>query len=328
MNKPRMFRRTELDALLRFIEANAEARGDRSTYLMPSDVVWRLPGAGSKDNLALWWDKDPDPTHPPELMGYAWFEPDTGVEFDLPADRPFDETLAAGMLAWAEARRRQLPDAYPRFIELTSMDQWAEEIRNPGATQMADGRWLTTIALERDQPRVDVLEAHGFSATEHFAPDYRRDLSQPITSPQLAAGQRLRGVTDADLVERVAVHRAAWSGSSYDATRHRRIQQSPGYDPQLDIVLETADGRFASYCIVWVDAAGVGSFEPVGTRPEWRGQGVGREIILEGLRRLKAKGVRTARVSTAGFNAPAQRLYESCGFERIDTMRTYLKRIF
>ena len=56
-------------------------------------------------------------------------------------------------------------------------------------------------------------------------------------------------------------------------------------------------------------------------------RGVGREIILEGLRRLKSKGVQRARVSTAGFNAPAQRLYESCGFERIDTARTYIKRI-
>jgi ribosomal protein S18 acetylase RimI-like enzyme len=327
MNKPRMFRRTELDALLRFIEANAEARGERATYLMPSDVVWRLPGAGSKENLALWWDQAPDPAQTLELVGYAWFEPDTGVEFDLRAERSLDASLAAEMLAWAEARRRQLPDAYPRFIELTSMEQWAEEIRSPGGTPVADGRWLTTIALERDQPRIDFLEAHGFAATEHFAPDYRRDLSQPIASPQLADGHRLRGVTDADLVERVAVHRAAWLGSSYDATRHRRIQESPGYDPQLDIVLEAADGRFVSYCIAWVDAAGVGSFEPVGTRPEWRGQGVGRAIILEGLRRLKAKRVLRARVSTAGFNAPAQRLYESCGFERIDTMRTYLKRI-
>jgi ribosomal protein S18 acetylase RimI-like enzyme len=327
MNNPRTFRRIDLDALLRFIEANAEARGDRSTYLMPSDVVWRLPGAGSKENLALWRDKDPDLAQAPELVGYAWFEPDTGVEFDLRADRSFDVSLATEMLAWAETRRCQLPDAYPRFIELTSMDQWAEEIRKPRAAQVADGRWLTTIALERDQPRIDFLEAHEFTATEHFAPDYRRDLNQPIASPQLAAGHRLRGVTDADLDERVAVHRAAWSGSSYDATRHRRIQESPGYDPQLDIVLETADGRFASYCIVWVDAVGVGSFEPVGTRPEWRGQGVGREIILEGLRRLKAKGMHSARVSTAGFNAPAQRLYESCGFERIDTARTYLKCI-
>ena len=315
-----MFRRAGLDALLRFVAANAEARGDRSTYLMPSDVVWRLPGAGAKENLALWWNEEP------ALNGYAWFEPDTGLEFDLRADRPFDEVLAAEMLAWAEARRYQLPAAYPRFIELTSMDQWAEEIRNP-TTRAADGRWLTTVALERDQARIDFLEAQGFSATGHFAPDYRRDLSLPIAAPRLAAGQRLRSATDADLAERVAVHRASWLGSSYEEVRHRRIQESPGYDPELDIVLETADGRFASYCICWVDAAGVGSFEPVGTRPEWRGQGAGREIILEGLRRLQAKGVQRARVSTAGFNAPAQRLYESCGFERIDTARTYLKRI-
>ncbi len=59
--------RTELDALLRFIAAHAEARGDRSTYLMPSDVVWRLPGAGAKENLALWWDEDPAPGQRPEL---------------------------------------------------------------------------------------------------------------------------------------------------------------------------------------------------------------------------------------------------------------------
>ena len=30
---------------------------------------------------------------------------------------------------------------------------------------------------------------------------------------------------------------------------------------------------------------------------------------------------------TAGFNAPAQALYESCGFERIGTCRTYLNKL-
>ena len=32
-----------------------------------------------------------------------------------------------------------------------------------------------------------------------------------------------------------------------------------------------------------------------------------------------------ARVGTAGFNAPAQALYESCGFERVGTLRTFMK---
>ena len=53
--------------------------------------------------------------------------------------------------------------------------------------------------------------------------------------------------------------------------------------------------------------------------------GIGREVIYEGLRRLRAKGMRAARVGTAGFNAPAQALYEACGFVRAGTCRTFMK---
>ena len=73
--------------------------------------------------------------------------------------------------------------------------------------------------------------------------------------------------------------------------------------------------------------SGVGSFEPVGMDPSWRGQGLGRALIRDGFRRLAEKRMRSARVSTAGFNHPAQRLYESAGFARVGTLRTYLKRL-
>lgn len=41
---------------------------------------------------------------------------------------------------------------------------------------------------------------------------------------------------------------------------------------------------------------------------------------LEGLRRLKARGLRHARVSMAHFNAPAIATYRSAGFEVVDRM--------
>ena len=139
---------------------------------------------------------------------------------------------------------------------------------------------------------------------------------------------QLRHVTDADLEERVAVHRASWLRSTWSMDTYLKIRASDVYDSELDIVLETSDATFATYCICWADRiAGVGSYEPVGTRPEWRGKGVGREIIYEGFRRLKAKGMDFARVGTAGFNAPAQALYEACGFVRVGTCRTYLKTV-
>lgn len=102
----------------------------------------------------------------------------------------------------------------------------------------------------------------------------------------------------------------------------------PNYDPELDIVLETGDGSFASCCIAWRDdALGIGSFEPLGTRPTWRAKRSARQVICEGLRRLRARGMHSAQVETAGFNTPAQALYESCGVRELGRCLTYMKRV-
>ena len=123
------------------------------------------------------------------------------------------------------------------------------------------------------------------------------------------------------------MHRAAWTGSQFDVSRYEETRARPEYREELDIVLEE-EGVFGSYCICWADQhSGVGHFEPVGTRADWRGKGAGRSVILEGLRRLKEAGMRWARVSTAGFNAPAQALYESCGFEQAGVERTFMKEL-
>jgi Predicted acetyltransferase len=315
------FTRTDLPQLNAFISANAVARAPVPIYLMTSDVAWRLPGAGAKENLRLWRDDD-------GLAGFVWFEPTTGMEFDLRHDLDYDDVIASDMLAWAEARRREFEPAYPRFIDLKSMDEWSEEILHPRAP-MADGRrCLATAAFDEDGRRVAFLHANGYRATQHFMPDYRRDLQIPIPPAILPDGMRLRHVTEADFDERVEVHRASWLRSTWSVDTYLKIRASDAYDPDLDIVLEAHDGSFAAYCICWADrTAGVGSYEPVGTRPEWRGKGVGREVIYEGLRRLKSKGMRAARVGTAGFNAPAQALYESCGFFCVGSCRTFMKVI-
>ncbi len=315
------FARTDLPQLQAFISGNALARAPVPVYLMTSDVAWRLPGSAPQHNLRLWHDDR-------GLAGFVWFEPYTGMEFDLRHDLHYDHPVAADMLAWGAARRREFEPAYPRFIDLTSMDEWTEEIQHPRAPASDGRRCLTTTAFDEDAPRVAFLEANGYRATQHFMPDYRRDLHAPIPSSRLGNDMQLRHVTDADLEERVAVHRASWLRSTWSMEAYLKIRASDVYDSELDIVLEANDGTFATYCICWADPiAGVGSYEPVGTRPEWRGKGVGREIICEGFRRLKAKGMDFARVGTAGFNAPAQALYEACGFVRVGTCRTFLKTV-
>ncbi len=316
----RAFVPADLPALLDFVSINA-ARAPQRVYLMTSDVAWRWPGATPEHNVRLWSD-------PAGLAAYAWYEPALSFEFDVRYDIGDEPSIVPQMLEWAESRRREFAPAYPRFIDLASMEEWANEIIEPRAPQPWEGLCLTTIALESDSARIEQLQHAGFDATRHCAIDYRRDLGIAIPPPRLAVGMTLRHVGEHDLEARVDCHRAAWLRSTWSMDSYRTVRASACYDPELDIVLEGPDGAFAAYCLCWADhRAFVGSFEPVGTRPEWRGRGVGREIIHEGFRRLKAKGMHTARVSTAGFNAPAQALYEACGFQRVDVARTFMKRV-
>ena len=98
------------------------------------------------------------------------------------------------------------------------------------------------------------------------------------------------------------------------------------FEPALDLVAESPDGEFGSYAIGWVDPElGVGSFEPVGTPPAWRRHGLGRAVQLEGLRRMRERGMHSAKIGTAGFNDRAFGLYTACGFDLVTKSRTYAK---
>ena len=110
--------------------------------------------------------------------------------------------------------------------------------------------------------------------------------------------------------------------------RFRRFMQSPVYDPELDVVAVAPDGQIGSFCIAWPDpVTGEGLFEPVGTHPDFQRRGLGRAVMLEGLYRLRERGMTEACVSTNANNTPAVKLYESVGFHTVDIHVTYNKYI-
>ncbi|WP_199191156.1 GNAT family N-acetyltransferase [Amycolatopsis sp. CA-126428] len=55
-------------------------------------------------------------------------------------------------------------------------------------------------------------------------------------------------------------------------------------------------------------------FEPVGTHPGYRRQGLARAMLLHGMHRAIAAGARHATVACLGEPAPARELYHSVGF--------------
>jgi ribosomal protein S18 acetylase RimI-like enzyme len=302
---------TDLELLIDFARKTTAARLPGPTYMKAGDVVWMLftPNFDPCANVRLWFDDD-------GLAAYACFEPPLSVDFDIRPGAPLDDSLAHEVIRWAEERRRSLLDAGGGKI--------------PIAMAMLGESTLSTKALDSDGPRISLLEKRGYTLTERFHVHYSLSLVEaPIAQPELAAGLRLRHATDDDLAARVDVHRDAWSvwgSSKITVETYRRLRSAPLYDPELDVVLEDATGRFLSYCIGWRDTANsIGHFEPVGCRPDSTGRGYARAVTIEGLRRMQARGLRTALVGTESVNPRARALYPSCGFVEVDRAHYYVK---
>ena len=304
---------SDLDLLIDFARSASAARLPGVSYWHPGDIVWQLfpfSHLPVVEEARLWFDDN-------GLAGFVLFEPPLNCTFDVRPGIPLDGPLLGDMLGWAEARRRSI--ASP-----------GEDV--PIAYAMLGRGTLATIALESDFERRRALEHRGYAVTDaRHNVSYSQALDHDIRAAPLPSGYRLRHATDADIEARAEAHRDAWSvwgNSTFSAKRYARLRTAPVYDQELDVVLEAPGGQLVSYCIAWADPeSGVGTFEPVGTRPAFARKGLGRSVVTEGLRRLRERGMHTARIGTASVNTGALALYPSCGFELVDKELYYVKTV-
>jgi GNAT superfamily N-acetyltransferase len=233
-----------------------------------------------------------------------------------------DSRNAVVGFAWPEAEAIDI-FVDPRFRQLEpEMINWA--IAHSQANGDAS---LTIVANDRDRDRQIALTKCGFESTDaHYT--YRgRSLETEIPNPAIAEGYRfgdLVGADDACIQARVDVHRAAWDPSKYTVEKQRRVMASPTYRPDLDLVVIGPGEAFATCTIVWYDAQNqFGVFEPVGAHPDHRRLGLTAAMMYEGMRRLRALGARRVYVNSWHASIPANKLYESCGFQLVDHQRKW-----
>jgi ribosomal protein S18 acetylase RimI-like enzyme len=243
------------------------------------DLVWaRYQHVGREDDWRIWlWERED------ELVGWAWLE--------LPGE--------LDLHVHPSERRDLVPEIVARAA--------AEA-----------GEHLSVHACDRDEATMEALTAGGFSPVADGAFDVMvRQLDTRIPEPELPAGFRLGHVEgEADLTRRVDVHRAAYHPSRVTKESYANVMAAWPYRPELDWVVEAPDGRFASFCLAWLDeTTAVGELEPVGTAPEFQRQGLARAVCLGALRALAAHGADTA-VVYAG-HPPAAALYRGLGFRTI-----------
>lgn len=310
----RPYTAADLRALTDFAVRCTAARAPKLTYWNVGDLAWQL-GLLPLDTdfsgfVRLWEDSAG------QVVGLAVYEPPLNFEFDVDPAFGTAEAVRAEIFGWIEERRRETP---------------VSEADIPKAYAMLGADTLSTTALQSDSERIAFLESRGYQRVERHSVRYSRDLADAIPPPVLPRGMRLRHVDGRDIEARAELHRDAWSvwgNSSFSAGRYRRLRATHIYDETLDIVVEGLDWGLLSYCVAWLDSAnGVGHFEPVGTRPAAAGKGLGRAVVLEGLRRLKERGAHTALIGTASVNDPALKTYTACGFEFVERQDFYSKEL-
>ncbi|MEV0775570.1 GNAT family N-acetyltransferase [Streptomyces sp. NPDC050433] len=143
-----------------------------------------------------------------------------------------------------------------------------------------------------------------------------RDLTD-VAEPVLPDGFRFRTAGEAGPRAAVQAHLDAWAPSPYTAEAYEGVRRTAPYRGDLHVLVEAPDGTMAASTIMWLDEANrTAEFEPVGTHPDYRRLGLGRAMLLHGMRLARAAGADHMTVACLGApgHPRARGLYYGVGF--------------
>ncbi len=284
----------------------ARSRTDDWRYMHVGELTFRffmmICHLNPQEHIRLWHDDEG------ELVGYAVLSEDPSFDCQVLPEYEWSEIETEAM-AWAETR--------------------LSELRKRDAKQWSGS--LVSGARQDNARRRVFLRQHGFRYSGEFAEvNMLRSLAEPIPESVLPSGCQVRAVAETgEIPNRAAAHREVWqpwTDGNVSDEDYACFMRLPAYHRDLDVVAVTPDGVIAAFVNGWIDPVNrIGELGSVGAVPAYRRQGLTRAVLLEGLRRLKARGMERVCVSTGVSNIPAIRLYESIGFEIVNQYLDYVK---
>jgi GNAT superfamily N-acetyltransferase len=281
-----------------------------ASYMHPGYLDWALhyppDEQENRRNLRLWECLG---NEPPALEAWAMYWRHEGT-FDLfvsPAlhGSPQHQSVMDEYMAWAEERAREV-----------------------GQKQIGPF-WL----LDYDEVMIRLMKARGFVEIPMVRPPelFERSLDE-LPLIRLPEGFTVQGVSNLNegrLRARVT-HGAFRPDDDWEtyAEVYAQFIGSAVYDGERDLFVRSRDGRGASACGIWFDRVNaVGLFEPVATHPHFQGKGLGKAVMAEGMRRMKAAGMQRAIVGFDPGNTAARALYTSMGFRASCYFASYRKEV-
>lgn len=140
---------------------------------------------------------------------------------------------------------------------------------------------------------------------------------------RLSKGYRFQSMADAnDIEKRRKIFGLAFRHPDPKdwptAFSYMQLQKAPDYCKNLDLSVVGPDGEYVSFCIVWFDECNkIATLEPVGSVL----LGMGREVVMEGVRRATALGAQSIWVGSG------MRFYRSIGFKKRFCTYRWVKKL-
>lgn len=199
-------------------------------------------------------------------------------------------------------------------------------------TEFGHPAWFV-MAFEDQKKRIQDLQAAGFQCQAEVGEDswskvlMRRDASLPVKVYQPPPGYTVRSLAgEVEAEAYVELHRSVFESKNMTVDWRRRVIRHTVYRPDLDVVVESPDGRLVAFCICWFDEHSCrGQVEPLGCHQDFRKFALGRVALSEGLYRLQTLGAKDILVETDSYRNTAFRLYESFDFQVARSVLVYRK---
>jgi mycothiol synthase len=214
---------------------------------------------------------------------------------------------------------------------------------DPGRRRRGHGRRLVEAALgivrARGIPHLNLYAPTHLEATRAFIEalgfryhsslwELRLEEGSPTPAPAFPAGVAVRGYAgEADLAAYTSLMNLTFADHptpvSWSEDLVRAVHAVPDFDPG-DILLLTPAGRpgeligFIRVETVPAEETEADRLEGyvalIGVLPEWRGRGLGRQLLYWGIARLRERGAGAVELSVQALNERATRIYTAAGF--------------
>jgi ribosomal protein S18 acetylase RimI-like enzyme len=153
---------------------------------------------------------------------------------------------------------------------------------------------------------------------------FRRYRPEDLDAIKRLTVESFGGVTIEENVENAL---GVLNGRDWRWRKARHLDEDVAANPD-GIFIAECEGRFVGYITTRVDReAGKGRIPNLAVAAEFRGHGLGRQLIERALEYFRAEGLVYAVIETMAQNEIGQHLYPSCGFVEVARQAHFARKL-